>query len=207
MPTQQTKPMVSEVSICNQALQSLGQTPIDSLNDASKAAEWMNGNYPFLRDAVIEERMWSFAAVRYTSVSEDVTDWGGQFEHIAPLDWLSVFRCYSSVRGQPSNWVPAEGWVREGDFVLASQSTLYMWGVQRITNTAKFTPMFVQTLAGRLAAEACIPLTENVKLQRDLWTLYGDKLKVAASRDGQQGGVEHVTQTRLNNARFGGLGY
>ena len=57
MATQTTKSMVSEVSICNQALRWLGQNKIQSLDEKTASAEWMADNYPFIRDAVLEERM------------------------------------------------------------------------------------------------------------------------------------------------------
>jgi len=55
-----------------------------------------------------------------------------------------------------------------------------------------------------LAADAAIPLTENRQLQADLWALYGDKLREAAARDGQQGMNDKLRMPILTGVRYGG---
>ena len=200
-------PMVSETSICNQALQWLGQDPITSLNDNNTTAEWMRNNYPFLRDAVLEERMWTFATVRIKSETADMDAWGVQYSHAIPANWISVFRCYENVNAYGGGTIDKTFRV-EGQNVLSSCSTVYLWGIQHVEDTGQFSPLFVQALAARLAADAAIPFTENRELQRDMWGLYGDKLREAAARDGQQGGNDTITQHRLTGARSaGGYGF
>jgi hypothetical protein len=209
MPTQVTQSMVSETSIANQALSWLGQDPITSLDDRSTTAEWMNNNYPFLRDAVLEERMWTFATVRAMSTAADLDPFGAQYSHVMPLGWLSIFRVYRNTSGSdPSRWNKSEGWRREGANILTREETVALWGVQRVTDTGQFSMLFVQALAARLAADACIPLTENRQLQADMFALYAAKLADATVRDGQQGSNELIQSDSLINARWssgGGL--
>jgi hypothetical protein len=197
MPTQSTTSMVSEVSICNQALSWLGQNAILSLDDESVAAEWMNNNYPFIRDAVTEERMWTFATARYKSVTATATEWG-HYVHDVPLGWLSVYRVFLDQRGLNQ----FTDYRVESNGILASVDTLWLWGLERVVDTGKFSTMFTQALAARIAADAAIPLTQNRQLQIDMWALYGDKLAAAAARDGQQGTNDKITQTTLVNSRF-----
>lgn len=194
--------MVSEVSICNQALSWLGQSAISSLDDQSTTAQWMRNNYPFIRDSVLEQRMWTFATARATSETADMDEWGVQFAHPSP-DWVSVFRCYRSVGRSP---VIDQSWRLEGGVILSDYATVYLWGLKRVTDTGKFSPLFTQALAARIAADACIPLTENRQLQADLWNLYNVKLSEAAVRDGQQGSNEKVVSDTLVLARSGSGG-
>jgi hypothetical protein len=202
MPTQETKSMVSEVSICNQALRWLGQRPIDSLDDRSEKAEWMRDNYPFIRDAVIEERMWTFATARKLSTTADRDEWDTQYAHQIPIDWLSVYRVYTDVScSDPSGWIKSEGWRREGQLVLAYDATVYLWGMKRVTDTGAFTSLFTQALAARIAADAAIPFTENATLQATMWQLYQAKLADAAVRDGQQGSNERFRSSSLVDVR------
>jgi hypothetical protein len=119
------------------------------------------------------------------------------YAHKIPLNWISVFRCFRNV----DNPTQAEGWKREGQFILAKESTVYLWGIKRVTDTGKFQPMFVQALAARMAAELAIPLSENVTLQGTMWQLYGAKLREAATRDGQQGSNEMIQSNALIDAR------
>lgn len=190
--------MVSEVSICNQALLWLGQDIITSFADQNTTAQWMRNNYPFLRDAVLEERMWTFATVRGTSTTEDKDAWGVQYSHPKP-DWISVFRCYKSTQ-----CVIDPTWRMESGNILSDYQTVYLWGIKQVTDTSEFSPLFIQALAARIAADACIPMTENRQLQADMWNLYSTKLAEAAVRDGQQGSNETVISNSLINARAGG---
>jgi len=190
--------MVSETSICNQALTWLGVDPVNSINDPNTSAQWMRNNYPFIRDAVLEERMWTFATVRATNTTEDMDAWGTQYSHALPLNWISVFRVYKNISSIP---VIDESWRLEGGFVLSNYATVYLWGLKQITDTGKFSPLFIQALAARIAADACIPLTENRQLQADMWNLYSVKLGEAAARDGQQGSNEKIVSDTLVLAR------
>jgi hypothetical protein len=195
--------MISEVSICNQALGYLGAEPITSFADQSTTAELCRNNYPYIRDAVLEERMWTFATARATSTVTDLDPWGQMYLHSIPLGWLSVFRCYRNVTNIECP-IKSTGWRREGQDVLTKEPTVYLWGVQRITNTGKFSPLFTQALAARIAAELAITITENKTLQADLWALYQAKLADAATRDGQQGSNEKIISNSLVNVRAQG---
>ena len=201
MATQTNKAMVSETSICNQALGWLGEKPINSLDEATVNAEICRENYPFIRDAVIEERMWTFAAVRDKSTTADRDEWDTMFKHAIPLEWLAVFNVYRDV-SNPDRPIESRNWKREGEFILSPDSTVFRKGVQRITDTGKFSNMFTQCVAQRVAADLCIAITENNQLQGTLWQLYGAKLDQAAVRDGQQGSNEIITQHRLTDSRF-----
>jgi hypothetical protein len=204
MATQENRSMVSETSICNQALLWLGGNVITSLEEDSREAIWMKNNYPFIRDAVLEERMWTFATVRATSTVADLDAFGAMYVHPKPADWISIFRVYKNVSSQDqNNWQKSVGWRLEERSVLCPDPTIYMWGIKRISDTGAFSPLFTQALAARLAADAAIPLTENRSLQADMWNLYGVKLAEAATRDGQQGSNERVHSDSLVNARAG----
>ena len=204
MATQENRSMVSETSICNQALSWLASVQITSLDQDSKEARWMKANYPFIRDAVLEERMWTFATARAKSVVADLDEWDEFYVHPKPTDWISVFRVF---KDQVQNRLDTDmTWRMEGGNVLSKYARLRFWGMKRVTDTGAFSPLFVQALAARLAADAAVPLTENRQLQVDLWGLYGDKLREAAVRDGQQGGNDMITQGTLTGVRYSGGG-
>ena len=162
----------------------------------------MRNNYPFIRDAVLEERMWTFATARASSTTLDRDACDTAYSHPAPLNWISVFRIY---RNSGISTLTSIDWRLEDGNILCSESNILLWGLKRVTDTGKFSPLFVQALAARIAADACIPLTENRQLQVDMWGLYGDKLREAAARDGQQGSNDMITQSRLTGVRnYGG---
>lgn len=190
MATQSTRSMISETSICNQALSWLGASRITSIDDSSTYAEYCRDNYPFIRDSVLEERMWSFALDRETSIVSNKDEWDISYMHPVPQEWLQVFRVYNDISCEP--FTDSPNWRKEGRFVLAEDATVYMWGIKRVTDTGLFTNMFVQAVAARLAADLAIPITENRQLQSDMWNLYERKLSEAGTRDGQQGLQEKI---------------
>lgn len=193
--------MASETSICNQALTWLGQNPMSSMDDKSKAAEWMRTNYPFLRDAVLEEVTWTFATDRQTSTTADKDGWGVMWSHPKPLNWISVMRVFGSVDSYGNGQDPDLNWRLEGGNILSQYDTVYLWGIMQISDTAKFSPMFNQALAARVAADAAIPLTQNSSLQKDMWALYVSKIEAAAARNGQQGGNDRINKGNMTRRR------
>lgn len=196
MATQKVKSMVSETSICNLALSWLGAKQIVSLDEPSTEAEYCRNNYPFIRDAVLEARVWSFSLDRASSTVADLSAWGDLYEHSLPLDWIRVLRVYSDTTGTVSDWS------KEGVYVLAPEATVYMWGQKRITDTGKMSQLFVQAVAARIAAELAIPLTGKRQLQIDMWQLYRDKLAEAAANDGLQGRHEKLRTGKLISSRM-----
>jgi len=187
--------MISETSICNQALSYLGTKRITSIDEASRTAEHCRDHYPFVRDAVIEDRYWSFARARDISTVNNKDAFSNLFAHPMPQEWLQVFYVHADACETPVHWE------REGRFILCDASTVYMKGVRRVVDTGFFSNMFVQTLATRLAADLAIPITENRNLQADYWNLYGVKLSQAAARDGMQGKNVKLKSSSLIDAR------
>ena len=202
MATQLTTSMISETMICNMALAWLGQNQITSLDDpADPLAEVCRNTYPFVRDAVLEERMWTFGTNRATSTSEERDEWDQLYRHSIPLDWLSVYRVYGNPVTQDNI-----NWVKEDKYVLADKPTIYMWGLKRIVDTGQFSNLFVQALAARMAADLAIALTQDRLMQADMWSLYQTKLREAAARDGAQGRNDQFKAGSLVTQRRGGSG-
>jgi hypothetical protein len=193
MATKEVRSMISEVSICNQALLWVGANTITSFEDPSTEAEWCRANYPFLRDAVLEARMWTFSIARKKSGPvADLSEWGNKFLHRVPAEWLLVTKVFSMERLDLEQIDDRGTWHREGEFILSDYDTVYMYGIQRVTDTGKFTNMFAQALAARMACEMAVPFAESRTLQADLWGLYEKKISEAAATDGRQGMTETI---------------
>lgn len=204
MATQSNRAMVSETHICNMALSWLGEDRISSMEETSTPAEYCRDNYPFARDAALEEHAWTFATDRAASTTADLDAFGTSYMHNIPLDWLSVKRVYCTISGaNPDNWTPLEGWRREGRFILASQATIHMWGTKRVVDTGYFSTLFINAVAARLAAQIATGVTENPQLEQMMWAKYRAFLADAAARDGVQGTRERIRSSRLTDARRG----
>jgi hypothetical protein len=157
------------------------------------------------RNAVLEMRQWTFATVRYKSTSADKDAFDLQYKHLIPVGWLSVKRAFDDVNSvNPNDWTEAEGWRVESGFVLTAGATVYLWGLERVVDTAKFSPLFVQALAARLAMDAAIPLTDDQQLLQTNSMLFAAKLKDAETMDGLQGGNEKIKSNSYAQVRGGG---
>ena len=199
-----TTPVVSEVSICNQALSWLGENLIISLDDDTKAAGLCKTNYYSLRDAVLEARDWTFAQKRDIPAPLATPPvWGYSQQFQLPADLLRVI--FVGTNDDPQERSPAEDWLREQDKILANYEVIYIRYVARIEDPNKFSMNFVQALAGRLAADLAMPLTNSRGLQSDMYKLYGTKLAEATAFDQMQGKSRIIRADDLRvRARLGG---
>jgi hypothetical protein len=193
--TQTSQSMISEVSICNQALSWVGANLIASMDEPNSVSEWCKNNYPFLRDAVLEERMWTFAIGKAVSTTANKDDWDSYYMHRLPEEWLAVYYVYTDQYGNE-----AAVWRREGEYIVSPSDTIYMLGVRRIVDTNKFSNLFVQALAARLACDMAIPFAEDKELQANMWTLYAAKLEEAGRQDrqGRNDFVNNVCEQALS---------
>lgn len=207
--------MASQVSICNQALGWLGANLITSLNDDNREAQLCKTNYPDIRNAVLEEREWTFAVRRIELaplVVEPIYGYTNQF--LIPPNVIRILNVPDTRfgdtddnligtglggRSEGPDQQPQLGTFRvegleettaTGKVILANVDSLFLRVIIVVTNIGLYTPMFIQCLAQRIAADLAIPLTQNRNLQRDMWTLYEQKLGRASALDGIQGKQE-----------------
>jgi len=188
----------SPVAICNVALSWLGGELIISLDDPSDEAKLCKANYEMLRDAVLEEREWTFAVARIelVALTEKPTYGFSQAFQIP----ANVLRILQVSKGVSTDGVPSArrgtglgrerrvDWVREGNKVLVNESDAVSARVLvQVTDTNQFSPTFDQAFAARMAMDLAIPLTNSDKLQVSMAKMYGEKLRIAAAMDGMQG--------------------
>lgn len=208
---------VSTISICNQALGWLGADSITSLDDESKEAQLCKENFDGLRDAVLEEREWTFAVRRLIltpMVKKPVYGYENQF--LLPPEVIRVLNVPATIGlfgglpfldgGQSADrdqglidWRVES--VDEGNVILANIDRLRARVIWRVVNEKLWSDQFVQTLAARLAADLAMPLVNSAPLQKDMWNLYEIKLGKAATMDGMQGKHETKRSDQLINVR------
>ena len=195
--------MADELTICNQALGWLGANRITSLTDDSNEAKLCAENYPHIRDAVMEDRAWTFADASFILESPIEGGWGRTGEHLylLPPAVIRVYRVYKRVDlTQP---VQLEGWRREGKYVAAKYAQrIYVRATVRNEDVSSWTPAFGQAVAARLAADLAIAITRSRQLQADMWNVYELKMEAAAATDAGQARSERTDSTELVAARY-----
>lgn len=185
--------MASEVSICNQALSWLGGTHITSLDDDSTEASLCKATYASVRDAVLEARNWTFAIGRYDLPKAATGPTNGYANAFPiPSDVLRVLEVLDN-----------NDWRMEGDGIVTNEGAVSIRAVVRVTDPNRFSALFVQALAARLAADLAIALTQSRELQKQHYQIFEAKMDEAAVNDGMQGKSRQVTSNWLRSARSG----
>ncbi len=211
----------SPVAICNIALSWLGGDQIISFEDPSVEAQLCKANYEPIRDAVLEEREWTFAVKRLEPSAlgtEPLYGFDKAFQippEVIRLLQVSLFDdsvLEGGIGGAGFRASARNGtgmgretrieWLREGDRILAnSAERIVCRALTVVTDTAQFPPAFTQCLAARIAMDLAIPITNSEKMQKAMAQMYGEKISLAASSDGMQGRSYNVRSDSLTMVR------
>jgi hypothetical protein len=184
--------MTERVDIANQALLWMGEDVITSFEDESVRANIMKVNYIPTRDGVLESHEWSFAIERW--IPGKLTDdpiYGGLNAFSVPpeiLRVLTVERRYDTpaINNKIGSYEQLD-WVLEYDRILCNEEVIHCRGIRRIEQEGRFSPLFVQAFAAKLAALTALSLTASVEIQANMYALFDRFMATAKSRDGLQG--------------------
>lgn len=194
--------MANQTQIANLALSWMGQQLINDLNDNQTEAKVLKANFDLSRDVVLEDHAWTFALDRQVlSPVVPGPAFGTQQRFLIPSDVIRVHRVFRPTNASQTRDLQNARWVREGQYILAAELEIWAYFIMRISNTDRFSPGFVHSLAARLAADTAMTLTENNRLQEKMEVLYDAKLSAAAYADGSQGRTEVLKSDQLTGVR------
>ena len=197
--------MSQRIDIINVSLRLLGAESITSLEDDAPEAQLIKDMYFIARDAMLEIAEWTFATKRFLPAKETESPaWGWTSSFPIPSDILRVTRVDRAdivSLGSSMNRRPAEHEV-EGRKILCNEDVIYCTGIRRIEDEGIYSPMFAEAFGYKLAAQACLLITEsNTKLQQ-MAGLYVEAIGKAKSRDGMQGTTRRLRNQTLSRARY-----
>lgn len=173
--------MASAVDICNLALSDMWQdvvitaiSPPDGTIEAQHASVF----YPIVRDKLLEMHAWRFATARASlstfSTNEAEDSWS--YSYALPADCIKP-----RIVLLPEAASDVEAQKHEVETRSDGQITLYtdvqnavLVYTRAVTDTSKFTPMFVTTFGFLLAQYMAGPITKNAKivaLMRESFTI------------------------------------
>lgn len=188
----------SVVSICNRALDYLGQKPITSLEDGSAAAGILNRMYEGTRNLVLRSYPWNCATARTSLAALTSTpDWEFDYEYQLPTDCLRVIEYKDAV---PYNIK----WRIEGRKLRTTESgPVYIRYIREVTDAAEFDPMLADAIAARLAADCAISITGEASKRQLALQVYDLTLKEARRIDSkEQSQDEVITADTWTRARL-----
>ena len=180
--------MASDVDICNLALAQLGDSAsVQSINppDQSAQAAHCARFYPVARDALLEMHTWGFATVRVplAQVANPFPQW--QYAYATPADALNYLEILDpaaqddySVGLQMAGTLPYPVQTGVGiytprpfqvesingqEVILTHQANALLRYTRAVSDTAEFSPLFVQGLATLLASHLAGPVLKGAE--------------------------------------------
>lgn len=185
--------MTSVISICNKGLRYLGGEEILALDQESRGARLCSQYYAEVRDELLEEHHWNFAA-RYVSFAllPQVPLFGFTRAYQLPADCLRVRKLngdadYEVVENKVlyTDAAPAEGII-----------------TARVIDPTRFPALFIEVLARKLAAELAVPLMNSSRLEQSMMTKFINVLERAKQMDATEGASDPEQSNEWVRARL-----
>lgn len=145
--------MASDVSICNDALLSLGCERISSLSGSSKGARLCAQFYPTSRDELLESHNWTFTVkrVELPKVSDVTPEFGYEYTYQLPSDFLLDIRLeYTDVKYEIV-----------GDYLNCDEDEVKLFYLASTTATGRYSALFQAALVERIKSKLAIPMLGN----------------------------------------------
>lgn len=195
------------VSICNRALQILGEESILNLTEDNNKARALNITYEPVRDAELHRRRWRFSIARASLAADSsppASDYARRF--LLPNDYLRLvpggallsMSDLSDYRGRSSAL-----WSVEGRYILTDlPAPLQIRYIYRVTDAGLFNPSFAEALAARIAAECCYRITGSDTKEQLCWGKYKAAIKEATIANALEGAPESRADDTWVTARL-----
>ncbi len=171
---------LTALDLCSRALLKIGAQPIAAMDEGTAEAQVAAELYPAMRDALLSLHPWSFATAQAglpRLAGQPVADFQHAFQ--LPADFLRALSAGGEKSGRGLVYRILEGRLHSD----ADTATLtYIFRPQE----SAFPPFFAAALATRLAAEFCIPLTEDTGRASLLFRMAEAELRAARLADSQQ---------------------
>jgi len=190
--------MASEVQICSDALGQLGESPIMSLDDQTKAARLCKRFYFDIRDAVLRAYPWrcaiAFQELSPLAGSSVISNSGYAYTYQLPVDPFCL-------RALLVNGDPAIKWERVGNKIITDEPSVTLKFIKRIEDPGEYDALLMNALIARLAQVLAYPITGDKQMGITAWQLYETKLSEARSIDSMEGSTQEITSDDLLSVR------
>ena len=187
---------LTDIGLANRALVRLGAETIASFTDDTVAAEIAGTLYTSARDDLLSAHPWHFATGQ-VALSELGTSPVADFAkaYALPNDFLRAMAAGSGGRGRGIVYR-----LTGGELHTNADSVILTYIFR--PDESVFPPFFDAALITRLAAEFCIPLTENTSRSETLFRLAEQAFIRAKQIDSQQDSPARIDGFPLITSRF-----
>lgn len=184
--------MASEVDICNLALSHLGDSAtVASIDppEGSAQAEHCQRFYPIARDSLLELHNWKFATKRTRLALLDVDSWNWAYAYAEPSDAMKIISILPPTATPIEPTADYETMAADdgSGLILTDLEEATALYIAEVTDTMRFSPMFVTTLSWHLASMLAGPIIK------------GD-VGAAEAKRCQQMMLYHLAQAKVSDA-------
>jgi hypothetical protein len=181
--------------LCSRALLKLGAQTIASFDEGTAEAEVAANLYPSVRDAMLSSHPWSFATGQGTLARLAALPAADHAHAYAlPTALLRVLSAGGTGRGDGLLYR-----IQENRLHTDAEQVTLTWIFR--PDEGAFPPFFASALIARLAAEFCLPLTENASRADILHRLAEQEIRHARTLDSQQASPRAIRDFPLITAR------
>lgn len=176
--------MASQTSISNRALLEMGQNPISSVDDGSKAANIIKEVWEDLTREILESHTWKFAK-KWANVASDAAytmvdeDW--DYAYAVPSDYVRMSKTEDNETVK---------FARRGAYLLTNEESPFKFEyIQYISDTTLWPQHFINAMVARLQSVLATPLsTKSSKMKnKDYLEIYHSiVLPAAKTRDAEE---------------------
>lgn len=161
---------VSVTNVCNMALARFGGKKIlDYTDDSENTVQHIQCrlHYPQTRNALMRSHLWRFARARV-----GLTQAGGtppfeyDYKYALPRNYLRIINLYNGDDTRDGR--PLDSYTLEGKYLLSNEDTAYLRYIRLVVDPDDWDPLFVEVLVLRLAQKLVVPLSQDMKLKRDI---------------------------------------
>lgn len=171
---------LNAIALCSRALLKIGASPISGFEEGTPESIVASTLYPSLRDAMLSAHPWSFATrqAELPRLAEaPKADFTNAYQ--LPPDFLRALSAGDGGRGRGSDYQ-----IR-GRMLHTDRPSIVLTYIYRPTEV-DFPAFFDHALIARMAAEFCLPLTENASRCEMLAKIAEEEFRKARLIDGQQ---------------------
>lgn len=182
--------VATEAELCNLALARIGEREyIDNLDEDTVPAQACKVHYATARDAVLASFPWRFATHRAAlALVANATRDGWLYVYALPTGLLEAQRIWAGRGVTPELRIPfeLEGDATVGRVLLTDQPSAVLVYTARVEAVTRFPPLFIDTLAWRLATELALALPVKPNIAAVMEAKYKAALAGAAAQELRQ---------------------
>ena len=200
--------MVTQTGICNSALAKVGQGPIASIDQDTRAAQIIKSIFDLIQDEVMTSHPWNFAIKRVKLIATATTPtFEYQHEFDVPNDCLRVLSVNDDCadwfgwRSGAGNW-GGNQWVVEGKKILCDDSEAWVRYIFRNVDYNSWSSPFAEVMAWRIAMDIAYALTQSSDREKACAEKYEKTLSLARSTDGMEGTLKPLIADEWIDSRW-----